>query len=103
MITANAPMVVTETSVFFLNNGNVRVCLSFRNVTAKAATEVDFTFRFDDLLGSPMREAILVLEVAIEWCDAAAVTHLLSQLLRRARHRHDDGPGHGYDWSAARG
>jgi hypothetical protein len=58
-LTANAPMVVTETSVFFLDNGNVRVCLSFRNVSAKAAAEVDFTFRFDDLLGSPMREAIL--------------------------------------------
>jgi Domain of unknown function (DUF4189) len=58
-LTAAAPMVVTQTSVFFLNNGKVRVCLSFRNVTAKAASEVDFTFRFDDTLGTPMREAIL--------------------------------------------
>ena len=58
-LTATAPMVVTQTSVFFLNNGNVRVCLSFRNVTAKAAAEVDFTFQFNDTLGSPMREAIL--------------------------------------------
>ena len=58
-LTANAPMVVTQTSVFFLNNGKVRVCLSFRNVAAKAASEVDFTFQFNDTLGSPMREAIL--------------------------------------------
>jgi hypothetical protein len=58
-LTAAAPMVVTQTSVFFLNNGNVRVCLSFRNVAAKAAAEVDFTFQFNDTLGNPMREAIL--------------------------------------------
>jgi hypothetical protein len=58
-LTAAAPMVVTQTSVFFLNNGKVRVCVSFRNVAAKAASEVDFTFQFNDTLGSPMREAIL--------------------------------------------
>jgi hypothetical protein len=58
-LTAAAPMVVTQTSVFFLNTGKVRVCVSFRNVAAKAAAEVDFTFQFNDTLGSPMREAIL--------------------------------------------
>lgn len=58
-LTAAAPMVVTQTSVFFLNNGKVRVCLSFRNVSAKAASEADFTFQFNDTLGSPMREAVL--------------------------------------------
>ena len=54
-------MVVTETSVFFPQppNGKVRVCVSFRNVTAKPAAEIEFTFRFDDMLHSPLREAIL--------------------------------------------
>jgi hypothetical protein len=60
-LTGSAPMFVTETSVFFPQpaNGKVRVCVSFRNVTAKAATEVEFTFRFDDMLHNPLREAIL--------------------------------------------
>ena len=40
-LTGSAPMVVTETSVFFPQppNGKVRVCVSFRNVTAKPAAE----------------------------------------------------------------
>ena len=60
-LTGSAPMVVTETSVFFPQpaNGKVRVCVSFRNVTAKPAAEIEFTFRFDDMLHSPLREAIL--------------------------------------------
>jgi hypothetical protein len=33
--------------------------VSFRNVSAKPASEIDFTFRFDDMLGNPLREAIL--------------------------------------------
>lgn len=60
-LTGSAPLVVTRSSVFFPQpaNGNVRVCVSFRNVSGKPAAEVDFTFRFDDMLGSPLREAIL--------------------------------------------
>ncbi|HEV2738148.1 MAG TPA: DUF4189 domain-containing protein [Candidatus Elarobacter sp.] len=60
-LTGSAPIVVTETSVFFPQpaNGKVRVCVSFRNVTAKPASEIEFTFRFDDMLHNPLREAIL--------------------------------------------
>ena len=60
-LTGSAPLVVTETSVFFPQpaNGTVRVCVSFRNISAKPASEVDFTFRFDDMLGNPLREGIL--------------------------------------------
>ena len=60
-LTGTAPMAVTQTSVFFPQppNGTVRVCLSFRNLSAKPAAEVEFTFRFDDMLGGPLREAVL--------------------------------------------
>jgi uncharacterized protein DUF4189 len=60
-LTGSAPMVVTETSVFFPQpaNGKVRVCVTFRNVSAKPASEIEFTFRFDDMLHSALREAIL--------------------------------------------
>jgi tetraacyldisaccharide 4'-kinase len=58
-------------------------------------------------LSAPQRDGMLMLEVEIEWRDAAAVTDLLSQILHRAphgpAHLNDHGPGHGADRSAARG
>jgi tetraacyldisaccharide 4'-kinase len=62
-------------------------------------------------LSPGMRERTLVLEVEIDWRDAAAVARLVSETLRRTRgrpephapdpHGPDHGPGHGYDRSAA--
>lgn len=60
-LTIGSPVFITATSVFVdPNNSNTfRACVSFRNVTQKPESEVDFTFRFDDLLGNPIAEQIL--------------------------------------------
>jgi tetraacyldisaccharide 4'-kinase len=59
-------------------------------------------------LSPAMRAGTVVFEVEIKWRDRAAVTHLLSETLRRTRDGHDPhgpdhGPAHGYDRSAACG
>jgi hypothetical protein len=58
-LTGGAPMLVTRYSIFGNDNGTARLCVSFRNVSAKEATEVVFTFRLNDTLGEPLREAIV--------------------------------------------
>jgi hypothetical protein len=56
-----SPVTITETSLFSdASLGNqVRACISFKNTTQKPITAVEFTFRFDDMLGSPLTEGIL--------------------------------------------
>ena len=56
-----SPIVVTQTSVILdpNNSGTFRACLSFKNIATKTANAVEFTFRFDDLLGNPIAESIL--------------------------------------------
>jgi tetraacyldisaccharide 4'-kinase len=74
-----------------------------RREAARAGARLVTTAKDWVRLSGSMRDGILVLEVEIEWRDAPAVTHLLSQLLHRAACGPDNGPGHGYDRSAARG
>ena len=56
-----APVVITLASLFSdASLGNqVRACISFKNTTQKPINAVEFTFRFDDMLGSPLVEGIL--------------------------------------------
>jgi hypothetical protein len=56
-----APVSITDSSLFSdASLGNqVRACVSFKNTTQKPIRVVEFTFRFDDLLGSPLVEGIL--------------------------------------------
>lgn len=55
------PIVITQSSVFVPNDQQTfRACVSFKNVAPKSASFVRFTFRFNDQLGEPLREAILV-------------------------------------------
>jgi len=59
--TAGSPIVITQTSVWVENNTatTFRACISFKNVSAKPASFVRFTFQFNDLLGNTLRQAIL--------------------------------------------
>jgi hypothetical protein len=57
----DSPIAIVDNSLFAPSppDGTVRACISFKNVVAKPATLVTFTFRFDDLLGNAIAEAIL--------------------------------------------
>jgi hypothetical protein len=59
--TTGSPIFVTQTSVFVdpNNSSSFRACVSFKNIVQKPASQVAFTFRFDDLLGNPIAEQIL--------------------------------------------
>ena len=59
--TAGSPIFITQTSVFVdpNNASSFRTCVSFKNIAPKPASFVTFTFRFDDMLGSPIAEQIL--------------------------------------------
>ena len=59
--TTGSPIFVTQTSVFVdpNNSSSFRACVSFKNIAQKPASQVVFTFRFDDLLGNPIAEQIL--------------------------------------------
>lgn len=57
-----APVSITQASLFsdVATLGNqVRACVSFKNTTQKPINTVEFTFRFDDMLGNPLAEGIL--------------------------------------------
>jgi hypothetical protein len=54
-----SPISIVDNSLFSPGDGTVRACISFRNIAPKPATLVTFTFRFDDLLGNAIAEAIL--------------------------------------------
>jgi hypothetical protein len=58
-LSSNSPIVITRTSTFFNNDGTVRLCVNFRNVSNKAASRVRVTFEFDDSFDRPMRDAVL--------------------------------------------
>jgi hypothetical protein len=54
-----SPILLTGSSTFQNNDGTMRLCVSFRNVSNKTATAARITFELDDLFGHPLREAIL--------------------------------------------
>jgi len=58
-LSSTSPIVVTRSSVFFNSDGTVRLCVSFRNVSNKAASRLRVTFEFDDSFDRPMRDAVL--------------------------------------------
>jgi len=58
-LSSNSPIVITRSSVFFNNDGTVRLCVNFRNVSNKAASRVRVAFEFDDSFDRPMRDAVL--------------------------------------------
>lgn len=58
-LSTRSPILLTGSSTFINNDGTVRLCVSFRNVSNKVATGARITFEFDDLFGHPLREAIL--------------------------------------------
>lgn len=60
-LSANAPVVITQSSIFVPKppTGTDRICVSFRNVSNKTASSVRVTFKVDDALGQPLREAVL--------------------------------------------
>src|SRR5665213_1042583 len=59
--TTGSPIFITQTSVFVdpNNASSFRTCVSFKNIAQKPASFVTFTFRFDDMLGSPIAEQVL--------------------------------------------
>jgi hypothetical protein len=58
-LSGNSPIAITRTSTFFNTDGTFRVCVTFRNVSSKAASRVRVTFEFDDSFDRPMRDAVL--------------------------------------------
>jgi hypothetical protein len=58
-LSGNSPIAVTRTSTWFNNDGSIRLCVNFRNVSNKAASRVRITFEFDDSFDRPMRDAVL--------------------------------------------
>ena len=58
-LSGGSPIVLTRTSTFFNSNGTIRLCVSFRNVSNKAASRVRVTFEFDDSFDRSMRDAVL--------------------------------------------
>jgi hypothetical protein len=58
-LSTRSPIFLTASSTFINTDGSVRLCVSFRNLANKPATVARITFEFDDLLGHPLREAIL--------------------------------------------
>jgi len=53
-----APVVITQTSLF-VDGATTFACVSFRNRGPKSVAFVNFTFRFNDQRGDPIREAVL--------------------------------------------
>jgi hypothetical protein len=58
-LSGNSPILLTRTSTFFNNDGTIRLCVNFRNVSNKAASRVRVSFQFDDSFDRPMRDAVL--------------------------------------------
>ncbi len=58
-LSANSPVSITRSSVFFNTDGTIRLCVSFRNVSDKAVARVRVSFEFDDSFDRPMRDAVL--------------------------------------------
>lgn len=58
-LSGKSPILLTASSTFQNSDGSLRLCVSFRNVSDKTATVARITFELDDLLGNPLREAIL--------------------------------------------
>jgi hypothetical protein len=58
-LSGSSPVAITRSSVFFNNDGTVRLCVNFRNVSNKAASRVRVTFEFDDSFDRSMRDAVL--------------------------------------------
>src|ERR1035437_4108661 len=63
--TTGSPIFITQTSVFVdpNNSSSFRACVSFKNIAPKPANFVTFTFRFDDLLGNPIKSSNLKVNV----------------------------------------
>ena len=58
-LSTNAPLVITRTSTWFNQDGTIRLCVNFRNVSNKAASRARITFEFDDSFARPLRDALI--------------------------------------------
>ena len=58
-LSTNAPLRITRTSTWFNQDGTIRLCVNFRNVSNKAASRARITFEFDDSFGRPLRDALI--------------------------------------------
>jgi len=58
-LSRSSPILITRASTFFNGDGTIRLCVSFRNVSNKAASRVRISFEFDDSFDRLMRDAVL--------------------------------------------
>ena len=58
-LSGSSPILLTRTSTWFNPNGTLRLCVSFRNVSNKAASRVRIAIEFDDSFDRPMRDAVI--------------------------------------------
>ena len=58
-LSGSSPILLTRTSTWFNANGTLRLCVSFRNVSNKAASRVRVAIEFDDSFDRPMRDAVI--------------------------------------------